>query len=98
MGSNSRRCQVLASSVAPSLWRLACNRNCMTSLHRASWCFLALVVSSALAPPRLKAVGKWMALVNPAPDAVDTMLLLSDGTVMAANAGDKYWFQLVPDN
>jgi autotransporter-associated beta strand protein len=26
------------------------------------------------------------------------MLLLSDGTVLAANAGDKNWFQLSPDN
>src|SRR5262249_28022169 len=28
---------------------------------------------------------------------VDTLLLLSDGTVMAANAGDRNWFVLTPD-
>ena len=70
----------------------------MTHLYRSSWCLLTLIACAALAPPRLEAGGKWTALVNPAPDAVDTMLLLSDGTVMAANAGDKNWFRLLPDN
>ena len=46
----------------------------------------------------LRAVGTWTALVRTAPGAVDTMLLLSDGTVMAANAGGKAWYQLIPDN
>jgi autotransporter-associated beta strand protein len=70
----------------------------MSSPHRTSGCLFALIACSLVWALRLEAVGKWIALVNPAPDAVDTMLLLSDGRVMAANAGDKYWFQLTPDN
>jgi autotransporter-associated beta strand protein len=58
----------------------------------------ALIAFSLVGALRLDGAGKWTALVNPAPDAVDTMLLLSDGRVLAANAGDKYWFQLSPDN
>jgi autotransporter-associated beta strand protein len=55
---------------------------------------LALVVLGSLQAP---AVGTWTAVVHPAPNTVDTLLLLSDGTVMAANAGDRNWFLLTPD-
>src|SRR5436190_15839637 len=61
-------------------------------------CLLSLIGGTLLAPSRMEAGGKWTALVNPAPDTADTMLLLSDGAVMVANAGSKNWFLLSPDN
>ena len=41
--------------------------------------------------------GTWTPLAHAAPGAVNLMLLLSDGTVMAANAGGTGWFRLTPD-
>ncbi len=60
--------------------------------------WLALFVSSA------GAGGTWRAVTQLAPDNIDTMLLLSDGTVMAAsgqpNDGSvgKAWYRLTPDS
>jgi hypothetical protein len=41
--------------------------------------------------------GTWTPLAHPSPGTVNLMLLLSDGTVMAANAGGSSWFRLTPD-
>src|SRR5664279_3320908 len=49
------------------------------------------------------AAGVWTPLVNLAPDGVELMLLLPDGTVMVADepGGNDFsasWFLLTPDN
>ena len=42
--------------------------------------------------------GTWTALTNFAPSGLGTMMLLSDGTVMAQGSGtNKNWFRLTPD-
>jgi hypothetical protein len=41
--------------------------------------------------------GTWTPLANGAPTGVNTMLLLSDGTVMAADGGTG-WYKLTPDS
>ena len=44
------------------------------------------------------AAGTWTALANTAPGDIQTMLLLTDGTVMALDADDwTSWYQLTPD-
>ena len=72
----------------------------------ARWTGLALVpvLSVFLFPWRADAVGYWTALENKAPDSVQLMLLLSDGTVMAANnpcdvfgGKGQDWYRLTPD-
>jgi hypothetical protein len=45
----------------------------------------------------VRATGFWTPLTNQAPDYISLMLLLSDGTVMAANAGGNDWYRLTPD-
>ena len=70
----------------------------MTFHNRFRWHLLALASWILLGESGLQAVGTWTALAHAAPAAVDTMLLLSDGTVMAANAGGRAWYQLIPDN
>jgi hypothetical protein len=41
--------------------------------------------------------GTWQALANQPPFAASTMLLLTDGTVMAQSAGGRDWWKLTPD-
>src|ERR1017187_9372307 len=42
--------------------------------------------------------GTWTALAHTPPESVNTMLLLSDGTVMAAGANvEAGWYRLTPD-
>src|ERR1700722_18829258 len=53
--------------------------------------FLPFVVAS------MSYGGTWTPLANQAPDDINLMLLLSDGTVMAANAGGNDWYRLTPD-
>ena len=67
------------------------------------WLSLALVSLGMLSPRLAVAGGTWTPLVNQAPDNIDTMLLLTDGTVMAAsgepangNIGNA-WYLLTPD-
>jgi hypothetical protein len=44
------------------------------------------------------AVGSWTPLTHPAPNFVDLMLLLSDGTVMVQQSGtSRGWYRLIPD-
>lgn len=49
------------------------------------------------ASSRVLAVGTWVPLVNQAPSGISTMLLLSDGRVMATDGG-RNWYSLTPDN
>jgi hypothetical protein len=46
--------------------------------------------------------GSWTGLTNLAPDSIGTMMLLSDGTVMAQSAGaaanQNHWFRLTPSS
>src|ERR1035438_1654422 len=64
---------------------------------------LLLAVVLVLVPGRTSAVGTWVPLTNRAPDNIDNLLLLSDGTVMAASgepgAGGtgNAWYRLTPD-
>src|SRR5262249_10335493 len=52
--------------------------------------------------PRIALSGTWTPLVNPAPGAIGTMMLLSDGTVMAQGGGGddlpptNVWYRLTP--
>jgi len=69
----------------------------------SSWLWLLLFMVMALVPCRLNAAGTWVPLTNRAPDNIDLLLLLSDGTVMAASgepgAGGtgNAWYKLTPD-
>ncbi len=64
---------------------------------RARFATIALSLISAFALSPVVFAGTWSSLIRTAPGAVDTMLLLSDGTVMAAAAGGSGWFRLTPD-
>lgn len=41
--------------------------------------------------------GKWSQLATQAPASIDTMLLLTDGTVLCHNGSTPHWWRLVPD-
>ncbi len=60
---------------------------------------LGMLAASALwLPGRVAALGSWSSVSTPAPGGVETMLLLSDGTVMAQNGGGTAWYKLTPDS
>jgi hypothetical protein len=67
------------------------------------WLWLWLALALALIPGRSIAAGTWVPLTNTAPDNIDMLLLLSDGTVMAGSgepgAGGigNAWYRLTPD-
>src|SRR5437667_10805389 len=62
------------------------------------WLGLLFLLCALLAPTRARAVGTWTPLARTAPGSVSVMLLLSDGTVMAADSGtSSNWYQLTPD-
>jgi hypothetical protein len=60
-----------------------------------------LVLSGVLAPGQVAFAGTWTRVAHNAPGGVNLMLLLSDGTVMAANNNGSTignaWFRLTPD-
>ena len=67
-------------------------------------CSLLLLIFTALLPVRSIAVGTWLHLGSSAPDSVGMTMLLSDGTVIAANnptdtsgAIGNDWYKLTPD-
>ena len=64
----------------------------------AGWIGLLLTAGGLVSLPRASAEGTWTALANVAPGGVETMLLLSDGTVMAQNGGGTGWYKLTPDS
>jgi hypothetical protein len=61
-----------------------------------------LIAVVTVAPLSTKAVGTWARLSRSAPEAVELMLLMPDGTVMAASQGGsssgRGWFKLTPDS
>src|ERR1017187_5338352 len=63
---------------------------------RCRWPGLMLIVWGLLTSWRAEA-GTWSPLAPAAPGPVQLMLLLSDGTVMAASAGANGWYRLAPD-
>lgn len=74
-------------------------------LRTARWLGLMVLFCELLVPLRARAaLGNWTPLINTAPDSVYLMLLLSDGTVLAANNPDNIfngtgnnWYRLTPD-
>lgn len=58
---------------------------------------LILVACGVLLQRWAEAGGTWTTLANPAPNSISLMLLLSDGTVMAANGDGTAWYRLTPD-
>jgi len=73
------------------------------SLTRAGLSALLTALIFSLTPSA-QAVGIWTPLARQAPDYIGTMLLLTDGTVMAQGASgtnndgtSKHWFKLTPD-
>ena len=70
---------------------------------RKFYVLLAVMVTLWL-PRYAAAVGTWTQLNNYPPDNIDTMLLLPDGTVMAASGSPeaggfgKVWYRLTPDS
>jgi hypothetical protein len=58
---------------------------------------LILVACGFLLQRWAEAGGTWTTLANPAPNSISLMLLLSDGTVMAANGDGTAWYRLTPD-
>ena len=66
---------------------------------RKSICGLGLIALIFLLPGSTSAVGTWTKVTRSAPGAVSLMLLLSDGTVMAANSSTSTsWYRLTPDS
>ena len=67
------------------------------------WALRSALIVAALPLAAFTAMaGTWIPLQNAAPDNVQLMLLLPDGTVMAANSGGagtagKAWYKLTPD-
>lgn len=58
--------------------------------------WIVLLILGLLFPRQSIAQGTWVPVTNQAPDDIDTMLLLSDGTVMATSGGSA-WYRLTPD-
>jgi hypothetical protein len=81
-----------------------CSEVCRSSLALLSGapkCVLALmaIVSSVSLPWYATAAGTWTPITNPAPEGINLMLLLPDGTVMAAGANNpNTWYRLTPDS
>jgi hypothetical protein len=57
--------------------------------------FASLLILGAAAPTQ---AGTWTALHNRAPDTIQLMLLLPDGTVMCFDGGGRACYKLTPDN
>lgn len=65
------------------------------------FCAILVLMAGLLWPWHLAAAGTWVPLNNQAPDSIDTMLLLPDGTVMATagnNGLGNGWYRLTPDS
>ncbi|MGI9088867.1 MAG: kelch repeat-containing protein [Chthoniobacterales bacterium] len=70
----------------------------LLSLSRQAWLLLTLS-AFFLTPVLASAAGGWTHLRYPAPGPVQLMLLLPDGTVMAANPSvSNAWYKLTPDS
>jgi hypothetical protein len=70
-------------------------------LFRRGFCPILALIAGLLLPWQSAMAGTWTALNNGAPDSIDTMLLLPDGTVMATagnNGQGSGWYRLTPDS
>jgi len=71
------------------------------ALLRLRVCLLLYILAAVFAAtPTCMGLGSWTNVVNAAPGNVELMLLLSDGTVMAKDAGTNNgaWYRLTADN
>ena len=67
-------------------------------IFRGKKIWACLVLATGMLLPRdSAAVGTWTYVNSFAPDFINTMLLLPDGTVMCAN-GSTNWYRLTPDS
>jgi hypothetical protein len=74
------------------------NRRRNRGAHWSGWSLILVLAGMLTASPRLTA-GTWTALAHSAPEPINTMLLLSDGTVMGAGANTETgWYRLTPDS
>lgn len=65
---------------------------------RVLWLIAATVLAISI-PRCATAAGAWTPIATLAPEAISTMLLLPDGTVMAAGASAwNTWYRLMPDS
>jgi hypothetical protein len=64
-----------------------------------TFCLFAVFGTALLAHPLgSSAAGTWVPVANSAPESINTMLLLSDGTVMAAGGTENTWYRLTPNS
>jgi hypothetical protein len=70
----------------------------VSGLGLCHWLGLLLVLWMFLVSQRAEAAGTWTRLIHNAPDTIQLMLLLPDGTVMAGNGGGNGWYRLTPDS
>lgn len=59
--------------------------------------FHLLLALVGLATMKVPAAGTWRPLATQAPDNIEVMLLLSDGTIMCQPYGGSGWYRLTPD-
>src|SRR5437763_923772 len=68
-------------------------------LSRMRWALLCLSFYGLLSSWRAIALGTWTTVTQAAPNPVQHLLLLPDGTVMAQQAGtSSVWYRLRPDS
>ena len=69
-----------------------------TALRGRRWLGVLLTVGGLLMPWQAMAAGTWTQLTHNAPNSVDLMLLLSDGTIMVQKSNiSSTWYRLTPD-
>src|SRR5260221_8078823 len=77
---------------------IICNSRWKARLGRAGW---YLLIAGLLVPGRMWALGSWTTIAQPPPgnSKIQHMILLSDGSVMAQQAGTtSNWYRLTPVN
>src|SRR4051794_7139391 len=74
--------------------------DCRYGFSKTAFFWLMAILGFALCIPwRAIGAGTWTYVTNQPPQGINTMLLLSDGTVMAAGAGiGNTWYRLTPDS
>ena len=83
---------------APTLRKIDVKDTTAIALCGRRWLGVLLVVWGLLLAGRAMAAGTWTPLAHAAPNSVSTMLLLSDGSVLAQKGGvSSIWYRLTPD-
>ena len=76
-----------------------CSPGSLSGVSKRALGLMAATVFTVSMPLCATAAGTWTAIAALAPEGIDTMLLLPDGTVMAAGAGAwNTWYRLTPDS